>query len=450
MSGLVVVGDVLLDIDLTGPARRLCPDAPAPVIEVADELVRPGGAGLAACFAAGDGLDVRLVTAFCDDADGRRLRDALAGLPVVHSMCPAPTSVKTRIRSADRSLVRLDRGGARPGEVPVTDDMLAVVAEAGAVLVADYGRGLAANPRLRAALRAFAAHRPLVWDPHPRGPDPVAGAWLVTPNQAEAGDATGTAGTGLSWAISAARELRRDWRARAVAVTLGADGAVLEHGGAPVVVPAPRVSTLDPCGAGDRFAVSAAAGLLRGRSLDESVAEAVVSAAEFLAVGGVSTPERSKSDVDRVDDVERVITRTRAAGGIVVATGGCFDLLHTGHLRTLRAARTLGDCLVVCLNSDASVRGRKGSDRPINRQADRAELLAGLGCVDAVAIFEEDTPIPLLTRLRPDIWVKGGDYREHDLPEADVVRSWGGAAVVVPYHDGRSTTRLATALAATG
>jgi rfaE bifunctional protein nucleotidyltransferase chain/domain len=142
-----------------------------------------------------------------------------------------------------------------------------------------------------------------------------------------------------------------------------------------------------------------------------------------------------------------VVARTRAAGGIVVATGGCFDLLHTGHVRTLRAARALGDCLVVCLNSDRSVRRRKGPDRPINHQADRAELLAALHCVDAVAVFDTDTPIPLLDRLRPDLWVKGGDYTADGLPEADTVRAWGGRAVVVPYHAGRSTTRLATALA---
>jgi D-beta-D-heptose 7-phosphate kinase/D-beta-D-heptose 1-phosphate adenosyltransferase len=220
-----------------------------------------------------------------------------------------------------------------------------------------------------------------------------------------------------------------------------------ECGGAdvarPVAIPAPRVVVTDPCGAGDRFAATAASALLRGRSVDEAVSDAVTSAAAFLAAGGVSTKDDVKPEQDQA---AAVIARTRAAGGVVVATGGCFDLLHTGHLRTLRAARALGDCLVVCLNSDDSVRALKGAGRPINHQSDRAELLAGMDCVDAVAIFDEDTPIPLLRRLRPDIWVKGGDYSESGLPEADVVRSWGGHAVVVPYHAGRSTTRLASAL----
>jgi D-beta-D-heptose 7-phosphate kinase / D-beta-D-heptose 1-phosphate adenosyltransferase len=125
-----------------------------------------------------------------------------------------------------------------------------------------------------------------------------------------------------------------------------------------------------------------------------------------------------------------------------VAAGGCFDLLHAGHVRLLEAARALGDCLVVCLNSDASVRRLKGPGRPVVPEADRAEVLHSLGCVDAVAIFGEDTPAAALERLRPHLFVKGGDYGARDLPEADVLARWGGQAVLVPYLEGRSTTSL--------
>ncbi|HEY0699002.1 MAG TPA: adenylyltransferase/cytidyltransferase family protein, partial [Micromonospora sp.] len=133
-----------------------------------------------------------------------------------------------------------------------------------------------------------------------------------------------------------------------------------------------------------------------------------------------------------------------------VATGGCFDLLHAGHVATLEAARQLGDCLIVCLNSDASVTGLKGPDRPLVPEADRSRLLAALGCVDAVVVFDEPTPHATLCWLRPDIWVKGGDYDtgggdEPRLPEAAVVARWGGQTVVVPYLDGRSTTGMIAA-----
>jgi rfaE bifunctional protein nucleotidyltransferase chain/domain len=137
-----------------------------------------------------------------------------------------------------------------------------------------------------------------------------------------------------------------------------------------------------------------------------------------------------------------VAERVRRAGGTVVATGGCFDLLHRGHIMLLEHARRLGDCLIVCLNSDASVRRRKGEGRPVVTEEDRAAVLRALGCVDAVTTFEEDTPVEILSRLRPDIWVKGGDYAIGDLAELGVVEESGGQVVLVPYLDGRSTTSL--------
>ncbi|MBB5960250.1 rfaE bifunctional protein nucleotidyltransferase chain/domain/rfaE bifunctional protein kinase chain/domain [Saccharothrix tamanrassetensis] len=420
---LAVVGDSLLDIDIEGTADRLCPDAPAPVLDVRAEHVRPGGAGLAAALAQRDGVDVTLVTAVADDADGVRLRDALAGVPAVFGPSPAATSVKARLRSGGHSIARMDRGGGR-GKPRATDEMLDAVRDADLVLVSDYGRGLADDDRLRAVL----ARRPVVWDPHPRGPAPTPDARLVTPNRSEADRFSGEHD-----AADAARSLRDRWSARAVVVTLGAEGALLDTGGTPVAVPARQVAVVDPCGAGDRFAVTAAARLMAGSPVDEAVAAAVASAAEFLAKGGASG--------FRPDPVSTVDS-TRARGGVVVATGGCFDLLHAGHVRTLEAARALGDCLVVCLNSDESVRRLKGPDRPVTRQHDRAEVLRALGCVDEVVVFGEDTPERVLAELRPDIWVKGGDYRAESLPEAGLVRSWGGRTVVVPYHRGRSTTQL--------
>jgi rfaE bifunctional protein nucleotidyltransferase chain/domain len=129
-----------------------------------------------------------------------------------------------------------------------------------------------------------------------------------------------------------------------------------------------------------------------------------------------------------------------------VATGGCFDVLHAGHLACLRSARSLGDFLVVCLNSDASVTRLKGQGRPVHKVEDRAALLAALDCVDAVAVFEEDEPSALLDRIRPDLWVKGGDYAGRELPEAALIASWGGRVATVPYLDGRSSTSTLDAL----
>jgi rfaE bifunctional protein nucleotidyltransferase chain/domain len=283
----------------------------------------------------------------------------------------------------------------------------------------------------------------------------VPDARLVTPNLAEvcklAGDAGG--GSPLIVAQRAGHLLRQRWRAGAVAVTCGADGAVLCHSGpTPLAVAAPATADGDTCGAGDRFATAAALALAGGALVSEAVQSAVEAATSYVAAGGVTAALAAKDDEPQperigAEQAGRVIAEVRARGGTVVATGGCFDLLHIGHLATLRAARKLGDCLIVCLNSDDSVRGLKGPDRPLNGEIDRSRLLAALDCVDAVVVFDEPTPESVLTWLRPDVWVKGGDYADGgpDLPEAELVKHWGGQTVIVPYLDGRSTTRTIAA-----
>jgi rfaE bifunctional protein nucleotidyltransferase chain/domain len=211
--------------------------------------------------------------------------------------------------------------------------------------------------------------------------------------------------------------------------------------GPPLAVPAPPVSGGDPCGAGDRFAATAAVRLAAGALPSAAVHAAVVEASAFVAAGGAATALQP-APAPAADDARALAARVRAAGGTVVATGGCFDLLHAGHVRMLTAARALGDCLIVCLNSDASVARLKGPDRPLVGQDDRRAVLAGLSCVDAVTVFEEDDPRAVLRELRPRLWAKGGDYAVSDLPEAATLAEWGGQAVIVPYVAGRSTSEL--------
>ncbi|MFD8448921.1 MULTISPECIES: D-glycero-beta-D-manno-heptose 1-phosphate adenylyltransferase [Streptomyces] len=441
---LVVVGDALLDRDLTGSADRLAPDAPVPVVSECAERIRPGGAALAAYLAARDGREVTLITGVGDDPAGRALRELLA--PWLR-LVPLPLSgtlpEKTRVLAQDRPVVRLDRGGGRVREA--TDEARDALRSARAVLVSDYGRGAAD------ALRdVLAARPPLVWDPHPRGGAPVPGTRLVTPAEKEAhgfAPDRGRPGGGLRAAALDAGTLVRDWRVAAVAVTLGPRGALLSYGEHPLLVPAPAAHHGDSCGAGDRFAATAAGLLADGALVGEAVEGAVSAATAFVAAGGAAAVPPAGSDralaaLPDTDDPGALTARIRAEHGTVVAAGGCFDLLHAGHVGLLQAARRLGDCLVVCVNSDASVRRRKGGGRPVNPLADRVRVLRALACVDAVAVFDEDTPERLLGELRPDVWVKGGDYAGADLPEAALLQEWGGQAVLLPYLDGRSSTAL--------
>ncbi|MDQ4036816.1 MAG: D-glycero-beta-D-manno-heptose 1-phosphate adenylyltransferase [Actinomycetota bacterium] len=473
MNGpLVVLGDALLDIDLVGRADRLCPEAAAPVLEDVTERARPGGAALAALLAAADGHEVVLVTPLADDEPGRRLRRLIEDrMQVVSLPGGGPTSVKRRILAAGHQLARLDAGGTGSGVQELPADLDALLQRAGAVLVADYGRGITADPNVRELLSRAGQTRPLIWDPHPRGAAPVPSARVVTPNQGEAalfaGRLPGSLGSPTSPVAAAAGHadaLLRAWGAGAVAVTMGARGALLSYGcGAPALMPAPPLARVDTCGAGDRFAAAVAGGLGNGLLLAEAIQYGVAAASGFLAAGGVATLDNlfpnhgsgtasgdllTTGALSSAADGVALATAVRRRGGVVVATGGCFDLLHAGHVATLLDARAMGDCLIVCLNSDDSVRRQKGPQRPLVPEDDRARVLLALECVDAVVIFGEDTPERVLDVLRPDIWVKGGDYVGTDLPEAKVLASWGGQAVVLPYLPGRSTTRLVHSAAA--
>jgi D-beta-D-heptose 7-phosphate kinase / D-beta-D-heptose 1-phosphate adenosyltransferase len=451
---VVVIGDALLDVDVEGTVDRLCPDAPAPVLAVTAEHARPGGAGLAAALVAGRGRPVRLVTALEPDEAGNRLRGLLDGaLTLVTGPATGGTVVKCRWRTGGRSLLRTDRGAGRPA--PGFGDALAAaldraLADAGAVLVSDYGRGVAADPAVRAALaRAVRRRVPVVWDPHPMGADPVPGVTVVTPNLGEARRAAGldAPGSGVGAALALGARLVERWDVRAVAVTLGARGAAVRHRhGACAAVPSPGVAETDPCGAGDHFAGGVAARLAAGAILDEAVADAVAGAADFVARGGGAAVRRvgdawcqpasavvgRATPVTDLDAARALVARVRSTGGTVVATGGVFDPLHRGHTESLSAARALGDCLLVLVNSDGSAHRRSGAvPAPL---AERVAALAALDGVDGVVPFEADDPRAVLDALRPDLWAKGGDHDPADLPETPLVRSWGGEVVAVPYR----------------
>lgn len=503
---VTVVGDTLLDRDWTGVVERLCPDAPAPVLDQRGERARPGGAGLAALFAAAEGARVTLVTALGDDAEGDLVRSLLgaAGVAVVDLGLAGPTPVKLRIRADDRSLVRVDRGCApvvAPG--PWCDAAGEAVLCAQAVLVSDYGRGLTAVSPFVQLVGAL--DLPVVWDPHPRGAAPPRGLDLLVPNRAEgarlAADSTGDAPrpgaephdpTGDDRSIAAALARRYGCP---VALTVGRHGAVVAAvDGSTTIVPVEPVRG-DACGAGDRFAAAATVARAGGVGVVEAVARAAAAARDHVAAredaaagfagrgqsrdgtpslpglqvpasgvlpgagagavpaaasartpdAAVAAPRRAGTvgvPEGRSSGAVALARSIRAAGGTVVVAGGCFDVLHAGHVRLLEAARRLGDCLVVCLNSDLSVRRLKGRRRPVNPVGDRAEVLQALGPVDAVHVFDEDDPCAALELLRPHLFVKGADHAGVEIPERAVLAAWGGEVVFVPLVPGRSTTRV--------
>jgi rfaE bifunctional protein nucleotidyltransferase chain/domain/rfaE bifunctional protein kinase chain/domain len=435
---VVVVGDVLLDRDIEGDVRRICPDAPVPVVDVDRTTERAGGAGLVASLLDRPGISPYLITAMAPDDSGRRLLRLLnRRLPVSSILSASATRSKTRVRSAGQSLLRLD--GAPTAEVGDDCELATLeqaMDEADVVLVSDYAGGVVSHPVVRAALERSARRRPIIWDPHPRGDEPVPGVTVVTPNRSEASQFGGA-----RHLDRLAVELRDRWHAWSVAVTDGCEGVHLAAGNGPSFIPAPFRHQGDSCGAGDRFAGTLAAGIGSGATISQAVEAAVKDTATWLALGGVN-PVPNPEPEPAPPEAFAIADRVRSAGGTVVATGGCFDILHAGHIASLEAASRLGDALIVLVNSDASVRRLKGDSRPVNSAADRCQVLRSLRFVDAVTVFDGDDPVAAVAELRPDVWVKGGDYTTEMLPEEPIIAGWGGRVVLVPFLPGRSTTAI--------
>lgn len=453
---IAVVGDTILDRDVEGRSQRRCPDGDGPVVDVSATRESVGGAGLAALLAVEYGAQVTLITALGSDDSGRRLTELLGQSPL--RVVPMPlrggTSTKTRIRESGVTIARLDTGDGRcEQEAPAAPDLGGF----DAVLVSDYGRGAAQSGWIRRWLGSVAAqHVPIVWDPHPRGGCPVAGTTLMTPNAAEA------AKSGIAEGL-ARNVAPTEWGCDAIAVTQGSGGAMLHiGGGAPQSFPVPPSgdsADLDPCGAGDAFAAAATVALADGADASAAV-EAAVAAASRMVIGGTrvalslvtedvaavtnswAADSGGGADAGAVDAGRTQSTRSRIPGRRLVATGGCFDLLHPGHISLLRRARALGDELIVCINSDSSIRRAKGAGRPIVCAADRAQMLRALDCVDEVVVFGEDTPQRVISEIRPDIWVKGSDYSSDGIPEAATVRAYGGEVTILATIPGYSTTGM--------
>ena len=284
---ITVVGDTLLDEDVEGTATRLSPDGPVPIVDVTRRSRRAGGAGLVATMLARDGHAVTLVTALSDDEAAAHLRHGLRGVELVAGPTHAPTPVKTRLRAAGCTIARFDEGCGPPPPPRITADMREAVAAAEVLLVADYGRGITAA--LREDLERRGRDVPAVWDPHPRGADPVPSMRLVTPNLAEAAAAAGRSAAPDA-AEEAGRILRARWGATAVAVTLGERGALLLEGDEDAwVARGEAVIAADPCGAGDRFAATVATVLAEGGGRRAAVRAGVDAAGAYLAAGGVAS-----------------------------------------------------------------------------------------------------------------------------------------------------------------
>ena len=452
---VVVVGDAILDVWLSGHCARVSREAPAPVVDVGGRTPSPGGAANTAVNLAALGARVRFVSVLGDDPRGRELRDLLArqGVDTRHVvLAPGHRTVrKHRVVADDQVLVRFDEGDTE--QVPEASQVAALrtAAEtADALLVCDYGNGLLGD-EIRDAIAEIDVPL-LVVDAHDLSRWRDVRADLVTPNAQEAAATLGASPRGdrVEFFEYHQAELVEKTGAKAVAVTLDREGALLLTPGEP-----PYRTWADPApesqasGAGDTFSAALCLGAAAELPLTSGMELAQAAAGVVVRENGTSvcTWTRLAATLNRdaalgTDELAAIVARHHEAGRTVVFTNGCFDVLHRGHISYLNEAKRHGDVLVVALNSDDSVRRLKGPDRPVNGAPDRAAVLSALSCVDHVTVFDEDTPIELLRRLRPELYVKGGDYTESMLAEAPVVRSYGGEVRALGYVPDRSTSSV--------
>ena len=470
---VVVIGDCILDRWTVGEAERVSREAPAPVVRVTGTVAVPGGAANTAVNARALGARVRVVGLLGDDEAGRTLRERLDAAGVDTSyMVVVPdtrTTTKSRVVGGDRVVVRVDEIAATPTADHGTLLAAAVrraIRCADAAVVCDYGLGVQASD----VVPVLDVDRPgaVVVDAHDLTRWAALRPDLVTPNAGETaallGRALGTGPDRVPAIVDARDEVFRTTGARAAVVTLDRDGTVLlEHGAdAGFRTRAVPASEQQASGAGDTFCAVATVALAVHAPLRDAVSVAQAAADVVVREAGTSVctaaalldsvTAPAATVVDH-DELAAAVERAREDGRRVVFTNGCFDVVHRGHTTYLRQARDLGDLLVVALNDDDSVRRLKGPERPINTAEDRAGVLAALACVDLVTVFATDTPIPLIERLRPEVYVKGGDYSPEMLRETEVVRGYGGEVVMVDYVPEHSTTavvrRIREAAAAT-
>jgi len=462
---VLVVGDLMLDEYLWGQVERISPEAPVQVVAVRREELRLGGAGNVLNNLVALGAQVTVASVLGDDADGRLLREQLAGLGVdPHGIVLAPgrtTSRKTRVLASNQQIVRIDRE-TRASITPDQERQLlsrieTQLPECRVVLVSDYLKGVLPESLLQAIIQLTRqAGVPVVVDPKGDDYRKYRGATVLTPNRKEAEVASGVRIDDDASLAKAGEGLLRELDIDALVLTRSEAGMSLFFRDSQTVhLPTEAKEVFDVSGAGDTVLALVGLGLAAGLSLEQAAWLSNVAAGIVVGKVGTSTVvpaeiiaavgrrhQDSDLKIHGRQPLATLLADRRARGERVVFTNGCFDLLHAGHIKYLQAARRLGDLLVLGLNSDASIRRLKGEKRPLIEQDERAHLLAALGCIDFVTVFDEDTPLELISTLRPDILVKGGDYTPEGVVGKDLVESWGGRVELIEFVDGKSTTSL--------
>ena len=455
---ILVVGDVMLDQYWSGTAQRISPEAPVPVVKVNADEVRAGGAANVALNITSLGAQVTLVGVIGEDESGKQLTGLLSASGVNNHWVYADsgTICKLRVLSHHQQLIRMDF------ENPIEKSIAKKVAETTAsilkgfdvLVISDYAKG--SLQCVSSIIQAAKKEKiPVFIDPKGKDFSIYAGATLIKPNQSEFELIVGSCDSDEEL-ISKAKDLIEQLDIEVLLVTRSENGmALIEKGKQPFLLNSKAQEVFDVTGAGDTVMATLATVFASGNNLANSMHCANETASIVVRKVGTSTVSKAELEQQlkaamrdkgfasmKVDEVKDLVKLAQEKGEKVVITNGCFDILHSGHVRYLNEAAKQGDRLIVAVNSDESVNILKGDSRPIVDLESRMELLSALSCVDWVVPFNEETPEKLICYLEPDVLVKGGDYKPEQIAGSKCVWDNGGEVKVLSFWDGYSTTKL--------
>lgn len=455
---VLVVGDLMLDRYWHGPTSRISPEAPVPVVHVDEIEERPGGAGNVALNIAMLGAQCTLIGLTGDDEAATALEKRLKSSGVKTRFVRLKenaTVTKLRVMSRHQQLIRLDFEDGFIGSdlSQLETEFEQLLGEHDIVVCSDYGKGCLRNIQSLIA-QCRKKNIPVLIDPKGRDFEKYRGATLITPNLSEFEDVVGECHNDDEL-VSKAQELCAQCELDGLLITRSEKGMTLVESGKDVLhLPTHAREVYDVTGAGDTVISSLAAALAAGQTKVQ--ATAIANLAAGIVVGKLGTASvtvhelqhavRDQMEIERgvttADNLHELINTCKQNGERVVMTNGCFDILHAGHVTYLEQARRLGDRLIVAVNDDASVKRLKGKERPVNVLERRMAVLAGLESVDWVIPFTEDTPENVICMIKPDVLVKGGDYKPDEIAGASCVKKAGGEVVVLDFVEGCSTSRL--------
>lgn len=459
----LVIGDVMLDRYLIGSVGRISPEAPVPIVLLNERNDRAGGAANVAANLALLGIKTHIIGCVGDDVEGKSLAKLITEAGIENYCFTSktrPTIAKTRVVSGHQQMMRLDQESSAAFTAQETNALqsnihAALRHEPKIVILSDYAKGLLSEPICQQIISACKAQNiPILVDPKGRDFSKYAGATALTPNKKETAEACDTDTNDVDL-ISKASALKTNLKLQFLAVTRGEEGITLLNESTHHL-PAITKQVFDVSGAGDTVIATLAAGLMNNLNPLEALQLANIAAAVVVGkVGTVPisqhdliealTDQQSNEQAHKICDLAQLKNKTevwKKAGQKIVFTNGCFDLLHAGHVTYLEAAKKRGDKLILGLNTDRSVSAIKGDSRPIVNENDRARVLAALESVDAVILFDEDTPLTLINAIKPNVIAKGSDYSADQVVGGKEVQSWGGEIALIDLVEGRSTSNI--------